>query len=164
MANAMAPEGWYPDVQVPNTLRWWDGQQWTQHTAPAEASTIQPSATPQTTQPSPSIPVQPAQPTAQPLDPQSRGGDLSYRFRIHGAMFIADRLPERRDLFRELRNLYGIRSRIVHGDQYPTGSEALSASQVARRLAARGLVKALREGFPNAAKFNKLVVADQLPS
>jgi uncharacterized protein DUF2510/uncharacterized protein DUF4190/uncharacterized protein DUF4333 len=29
------PPGWYPDNRDPSLQRWWDGQQWTTHTAPA---------------------------------------------------------------------------------------------------------------------------------
>ncbi|MFB6608706.1 DUF2510 domain-containing protein [Agromyces sp. NPDC056379] len=32
-----APTGWYPDMS-PNTLRWWDGQQWTVHLNAVESS------------------------------------------------------------------------------------------------------------------------------
>ena len=32
MSGAMAPAGWYPDAQTPDTLRWWDGREWTAHT------------------------------------------------------------------------------------------------------------------------------------
>lgn len=32
---ATAAPGWYPDQQ--GALRWWDGQQWTAHTQPANA-------------------------------------------------------------------------------------------------------------------------------
>ena len=28
------PAGWYPDTNAPRTLRWWDGQRWTNHTQP----------------------------------------------------------------------------------------------------------------------------------
>ena len=28
------PEAWYEDPSDPTRLRWWDGRQWTGHTAP----------------------------------------------------------------------------------------------------------------------------------
>jgi hypothetical protein len=34
MSNT-TPPGWYPDSQVPGQTRYWDGQQWTEHVAPA---------------------------------------------------------------------------------------------------------------------------------
>jgi hypothetical protein len=37
MSNT-TPPGWYPDAQVPGQNRYWDGQQWTAHTAPAAPS------------------------------------------------------------------------------------------------------------------------------
>ncbi|GAA1645078.1 DUF4236 domain-containing protein [Nocardia ninae] len=30
-----APAGWYPDSAQPTVLRWWDGTNWTEHTAPS---------------------------------------------------------------------------------------------------------------------------------
>ncbi|MZD10085.1 DUF2510 domain-containing protein [Streptomyces sp. SID5785] len=51
------PAGWYPDPQgTPQTLRWWDGSQWTEHTHAAGAQ-----VPPQAAQPQPQ-----AQPAAQP--------------------------------------------------------------------------------------------------
>lgn len=41
------PQGWYPDPHQPAQQRWWDGAQWTQHTAPlghAPAITVEPPA------------------------------------------------------------------------------------------------------------------------
>jgi hypothetical protein len=33
------PAGWYPDAQQPGTVRYWDGQAWTQHQQPAVPAT-----------------------------------------------------------------------------------------------------------------------------
>lgn len=30
----VVPAGWYPDVTQPSTQRYWDGYQWTEHSAP----------------------------------------------------------------------------------------------------------------------------------
>jgi hypothetical protein len=35
--------GWYPDPYDPQRVRWFDGQQWTQHSAPAQAAPSPPS-------------------------------------------------------------------------------------------------------------------------
>ncbi|WP_200413206.1 DUF2510 domain-containing protein [Frigoribacterium sp. CFBP 13605] len=34
--QAGPPSGWY--VETPGMLRWWDGQQWTEHRRPADAT------------------------------------------------------------------------------------------------------------------------------
>ncbi|MEV5542175.1 DUF2510 domain-containing protein [Saccharopolyspora shandongensis] len=33
--NTPPPPGWYPDQADQRYVRWWDGQQWTQHVRPA---------------------------------------------------------------------------------------------------------------------------------
>lgn len=38
MADVSAPSGWYPDLQRPSVLRWWDGQTWTGHMTPVGAA------------------------------------------------------------------------------------------------------------------------------
>jgi Domain of unknown function (DUF4041)/Protein of unknown function (DUF2510)/Meiotically up-regulated gene 113 len=35
MTTQAVPQGWYPDPQQPELLRWWDGTQWTPQTQPA---------------------------------------------------------------------------------------------------------------------------------
>jgi len=34
-AGAGQPAGWYPDPYAANLQRYWDGNEWTQHTSPA---------------------------------------------------------------------------------------------------------------------------------
>jgi len=34
------PAGWYPDVQVPGGMRYWDGQQWTEHRTVAQQAAV----------------------------------------------------------------------------------------------------------------------------
>ena len=41
---ADVPPGWYPDATNGTLVRWWDGQQWTAHTAPTQPSTPMPQA------------------------------------------------------------------------------------------------------------------------
>jgi hypothetical protein len=93
-----------------------------------------------------------------PYDPDARHGDLSYRFRIHGAMFIAEATDQRREVVRQLRDLYEMRSRLVHGGKYPNSAEITDARSTACELAARGLRRAVHDGFPDAGKFNAMVL------
>ncbi len=52
--DPQTPANWYPDPQNPAMLRWWDGQQWTDRTQPAQTTTetpvIQPTIIVQNTQ------------------------------------------------------------------------------------------------------------------
>lgn len=97
-----------------------------------------------------------------PYDREVRYADLSYRFRLHGALFIADSTLERRTVFSTLRKLYEMRSRLVHGDKYPDPGEILTSAQEARQLAARGLLKAVSNGFPDVASFNRLALGESV--
>jgi hypothetical protein len=97
-----------------------------------------------------------------PYDRDSRNADMSYRFRVHGAHYLATSPlgSERRSVFGQLRRLYDVRSRIVHGDNYPDPSEAIGFRMEARQLASRGLLRAVSDGFPDPAVFNRLVLGD----
>ena len=52
------PAGWYPDST--GTVRWWDGEQWTEHTPPPPPTQATPAAEAQPEQPAHGDPVQPA--------------------------------------------------------------------------------------------------------
>ncbi len=93
-----------------------------------------------------------------PYDENARHGDLSYRFRMHGAHYLADGATERRQVMRQLSNIYEVRSRLVHGARYPSPDELRAARDTARELARRGLLRAIDEGFPTAAKFNQMIL------
>ncbi len=90
----MTPEGWYPDQEIPNTLRWWDGQQWTEHRAPVvqaaqEAAPVQPVA--RTVEPGPmasppSTPVTAETTVAAPY-PQPAGPTQQAESRHRGGLF-----------------------------------------------------------------------------
>jgi hypothetical protein len=95
-----------------------------------------------------------------PYDRQVRFSDLSYRFRLHGAHFISSSPQEMRNIFRSLNKLYDLRSRLVHGRDYPGGDEILTGAKEARGLAARGLLKAVRTGFPDVEEFNRLALGE----
>ncbi|MEP6298560.1 MAG: DUF2510 domain-containing protein, partial [Ilumatobacter sp.] len=34
----MTQPGWYPDEQRPDLVRWWDGNQWTEHSQPRQSA------------------------------------------------------------------------------------------------------------------------------
>jgi hypothetical protein len=83
------------------------------------------------------------------LLPPEKEGELSYRFRLHGAWFIGRTREERERLRRELRDIYDARSSLVHG-LVPKPDEVTNAGRLAATLSARILVKALEEGWPTA--------------
>lgn len=93
-----------------------------------------------------------------PYDEQARHGDLSYRFRIHGAHYLAKSRNLRKDTANQLTDLYGLRSRLVHGGKYPAKADVEAARTVAEQLTQRGLLRAVTSGFPTAATFKNMVL------
>ena len=96
-----------------------------------------------------------------PYDEKARHGDLGYRFRMHGAHYLADDPAQRAALARKLRGIYEMRSRLVHGGKYPSLDEIQTTRSDARDLARRGLLRAVHEGFPTAGAFNRMVLGTE---
>ena len=86
--------------------------------------------------------------------------EMSFRFRLHGAHFIAGNPAEKPVLYRQLEQLYSIRSRMVHGGKPPAPEEVQTAAKNAQSLAARGLLKAVSQGFPDSAYFKRAVLGE----
>jgi hypothetical protein len=95
-----------------------------------------------------------------PYDAETRRGELSYRFRMHGAHYIADEAGQRREVLRKLTKIYGTRSGLVHGGSYPDAAAITAARDDARDLAARGLLHAVHHGFPSAEFFNRMMLGE----
>ena len=96
-----------------------------------------------------------------PLDRHTRHGDLSYRFRTHGAHYIANAARERTAIFDQLREIYDMRSRLVHGGKYPKPEQIGATRQGAYELARRGLLRALHGGFPTVEGFQQMLLGEQ---
>ncbi len=94
-----------------------------------------------------------------PYDEAARHGDLGYRFRTHGAHYLSKTKSERTKVAKQLTELYGLRSQLVHGGNYPSAVDIESGRQMAGELARRGLLRAVTdEKFPTAEMFKKMVL------
>jgi hypothetical protein len=77
--------------------------------------------------------------------------ELSFKHATFGASFLADERSDRKALFEQLREVYRIRSKVVHGLLGPKDHAHLESTRViARTLASGVMIKALREGWPSA--------------
>ncbi|CRK55432.1 hypothetical protein [Alloactinosynnema sp. L-07] len=94
-----------------------------------------------------------------PYDENARHGDLGYRFRVHGAHYLAEDPAERRDVWKQLKGIYETRSRLVHGGKYPVKGEIVKIHDLARDFARRGLLRALVEGFPTSQMFTDMALS-----
>jgi hypothetical protein len=93
-----------------------------------------------------------------PYDENARHGDLGYRFRVHGAHLLSATKSERRQTARQLSNLYGLRSRLVHGSSYPSAADIEAGWNNAKEFARRGLYRAVMDKFPTPAEFNSMTL------
>jgi len=80
---------------------------------------------------------------------QQQEAELSYRFRLLGAHYLSPDDPSaRREIYKQLRELYRARSTLVHGGTPSSVQELQDLATRARALAARALLKALSDGWP----------------
>jgi hypothetical protein len=86
------------------------------------------------------------------LVPTSQGESV-YRFCLNGARYIADDSSDRRRIFKELKDLYDIRSKLVHGSGVRAHEQKREAKRNARQLASRALKKAVMNGWPTPEDF-----------
>lgn len=93
-----------------------------------------------------------------PYDKGARRGDLSYRFRVHGAHYLARCASERSDVAKWLGEIYEMRSRLVHGGKYPEYKAIETVYDHALDLVRRGLMRAVHDKFPTAEDFNRMVL------
>jgi hypothetical protein len=96
-----------------------------------------------------------------PYDPATRYGDISYRFRLHGAHYLGVSAEGRKNIWKSLRTLYELRSRLVHGADYPEDAEIKESSRIARNLAKEALLKAVHSHFPRVEEFNAWTLGDK---
>lgn len=88
-------------------------------------------------------------------------GELSFRLALFGTRFLEVEASQRQKVFNELRQLYAVRSKLVHGDkkQWNDPAELPATRTLARSYCARMLVKALREGWPTSDSLRALALA-----
>jgi Apea-like HEPN len=79
-------------------------------------------------------------------------GENGYRFRLNGVRYLGSTESERQQIYSDLKDLYAIRSQLVHGGP-AKDSELRDARLTARRLTGRALTKALKEGWPTGKSF-----------
>lgn len=84
--------------------------------------------------------------------------ELRFRFQVHGACFLRDDLAGRRAVQTELRSVYDLRSRLVHGGGAPTHTRILEATTSAAELARTALSRTVRDGWPSATDFETLLL------
>lgn len=76
-------------------------------------------------------------------------GESTFRFAAQGSAFLEPPGKARLEAFNELKDLYAIRSDIVHGGKrFPAPATASEARQRARDYATRVLMRAVTDGWP----------------
>jgi len=92
--------------------------------------------------------------------------ELSFRLSLRVATFLADENTKRQELFNEAKEVYSVRSKVVHGAKIHKNSETAAiylvegvlpkAERLARRCLARVLQMQIENLFENSEKLNML--------
>ncbi len=85
--------------------------------------------------------------------------EMAFRFRLHGAHYMAAFPGERSGIERQLRELYDVRSSLVHGGAPPSPESVASAVERAR-CSRRGATESCRRGLPRRAFFQRLLLGE----
>lgn len=87
--------------------------------------------------------------------------ELSYKFSLYGALFLRQELDPQ-ETFRRLRNVYDVRSKLVHGGAI-LPQKRNDANRDAGELAIAVARKAIDSGWPDPAKLDALALSYQGP-
>ena len=85
-------------------------------------------------------------------------GELSYRFALRGACWLARDIETRTRLYNELHALYALRSKVVHGSKFPDRSQIMESAERAIGLARQMLLKGLLDGWPSSSYLDQLAL------
>lgn len=86
--------------------------------------------------------------------------ELGYKLRMRAAAYVGSG-PDRWDLRNQLRDIYAARSRLVHGTSPPSPKDVLKLADAGRAILRAGLTRSLREGWPDAAALDKMLLGIQ---
>ncbi len=91
--------------------------------------------------------------------------ELRFQFGLNGAHFRGGSFTARNATFDRLRDLYKVRSGMVHGGGSYTNTELLAHRNDARQIADELLLKAVEHGFPTPDAFRDMALGKEwLPS
>ncbi|MYA67860.1 MAG: hypothetical protein F4Y22_11495 [Gammaproteobacteria bacterium] len=85
--------------------------------------------------------------------------DMTFRLALFGAWHLGDGVEERRTIRRTLRDVYGVGSRAVHGQNLESNEKNQDLLSEGQRLCRLGMLKVLKEGEPN--DWEELILGDE---
>ncbi len=79
--------------------------------------------------------------------------ELAYQFALRGALFLHEE-RDPKQTYQSLRNIYDVRSRIVHGGTKVSAEKRQLADKEVRELARAIVLKGVRDGWPDPDELN----------